>query len=435
VKGRVPEEKQRWSTASDAGSRLAGEGTETPPATVLIVDDEPVTRLRLGAQLKRLGYRVLEAPDGRRGLELLRCERPDLTILDWLMPEMDGPRFCEQVRREPALLASQILMLTSQDQPEHIAEGLGRGADDFLSKAASPYELAARVHAGLRTARLIRSLERATTEIQRKQAVLERELRSAAAYVESLLPSPGLLLPGVQMAHAYRPALHLGGDLFNVVRWGEQQLGLYLLDASGHGVSPALRSAALSTFLRSESLRRHVGTTDPGAILTAANQLFPLTEDGHYFTIIFARLDRRTQRLAYAAAGHQGTVLHRKSGEITWLAGPTLPLGFAPTTIYPSREIPVEPGDRLYVLSDGLYEVPSTAGELWGATRLQSTLAELGSRPVAEVLARTIDRAAQWLGHECFPDDVAVMGVELLPEFTTALGCEEEEACERTPQF
>jgi sigma-B regulation protein RsbU (phosphoserine phosphatase) len=117
------------------------------------------------------------------------------------------------------------------------------------------------------------------------------------------------------------------------------------------------------------------------------------------------------------------------------LTGPTLPLGFAPTTIYPSRDIPVEPGDRLYVLSDGLYEVPSTAGELWGAARLQSTLAELGSRPVAEVLARTIDRAAQWLGHECFPDDVAVMGVELLPEFTAALGCEEEEACERNPQF
>jgi sigma-B regulation protein RsbU (phosphoserine phosphatase) len=383
---------------------------------VLIVDDEPVTRLRLATRLKRLGYRVLEAHDGKSGLEVLRRERPDLTILDWLMPEMDGPMFCEQVRRDPALLSSQILMMTTQDQPEHLAEGLGRGADDFLSKSASPFELAARVQAGLRTATLIRSLEQATAEIQRKQTVLEHELRSAAQYVESLLPTPGLLIPGVRMAHAYRPALQLGGDLFNIVRWSEHQLGLYLLDASGHGVSPALRSASLSTFLRGDNLKSHVRTTDPGAILTGANQLFPLSEDGHYFTIIFVRLDMCAQTLAYATAGHQGAVLHRQTGEVVWLTSPALPLGFDHSHRYATVELPVVPGDRLYVLSDGLYEVPAPSGELWGPARLQRTISELGRRPLAEVIARTIESAAGWLGHERFPDDVAVMGFELEAE-------------------
>jgi sigma-B regulation protein RsbU (phosphoserine phosphatase) len=384
--------------------------------TVLIVDDEPTARTALAARLKRLGYRVIEACDGKAGLEELRRERPDLTILDWMMPEMDGLSFCEQVRQDPELLSSQILMMTSHDQPEQIAEGLARGADDFLSKAASKYEITARVQAGMRTATLIRRLEDVTEQIRRKQDILERELQSAARYVESLLPTAGTLLPGVQMVHAYRPSLGLGGDLFNIVPWSDDALGLYLLDASGHGVSSALRSASFSTFLRKDNLLHHVGSSDPGAILTEANKQFPLTEDGNYFTITFARLDLRARILSYATAGHNGAFLHRRSGEICWMVRPNLPLGFDQSTIYLTDELPFGPGDRLYVLSDGLYEVPNANGELWGQERLEKTVRLFGRRTPTEVVSDTIAEAIRWQGHEHFPDDVALMVVELSEE-------------------
>lgn len=383
------------------------------PQTVLVVDDEPTARLALAARLKRLGYRVIEAEDGKAGLEALRRERPDLTILDWMMPEMDGPSFCEQVRRDPELQSSQVLMMTSHDQPEQIAEGLARGADDFFSKAASKHEITARVQAGMRTAILIRRLEDVTEQIRKKQEVLERELQSAARYVESLLPAPGTLLPGVQMVHAYRPSLGLGGDLFNVVPWSADVLGLYLLDASGHGVSSALRSASFSTFLRRDNLLHHVGSHDPGAILTEANKQFPLTEDGNYFTIVFVRLDVCARTLSYATAGHNGAFLHRRSGEICWLASPNLPLGFDQSTTYFTEEAQIGPGDRLYVLSDGLYEVPASNGELWGQDRLEQTVRTFGHRPLTEVVSGTIAEVIRWQGHDHFPDDVALMGVEL----------------------
>ena len=381
--------------------------------TVLIIDDEPTARVALAARLKRLGYRVLQADDGKAGLDVLRRERPDLTIVDWMMPEMDGPSFCEVVRQDPELLSSQILMMTSNDQPEQIAEGLSRGADDFLSKAASKYEITARVQAGIRAAGLIRRLEDVTAEIRRKQEALERELQSAARYVESLLPASGTIGPGVQMVRLYRPSLALGGDLFNVVPWSDDLLGLYLLDASGHGVSPALRSASFATFLRRESLLRHVGSSDPGSILTEANKHFPLTENGHYFTIVFATLDVRCRTLSYATAGHSGAFLHRKSGEVCWMARPNLPLGFDPSTVYGTEVLPIEPGDRLYVLSDGLYEVPDSTGNLWGQDRLEQLVRMHGDRPLPEVLSFALDEAVRWLGHEQFPDDVAVMAVEL----------------------
>lgn len=396
-----------------------GSATQDAPRTVLVVDDEPVARVGLTAGLKRLGYRVIEAGDGKTGLDLLRRERPDLTILDWMMPEMDGPTFCEQVRRDPDIKSSQILMMTGHDQPEQIAEGLTRGADDFLSKAASKQEIIARVQAGMRAATLVRTLQHVTEEIRQKQETLEQELQSAARYVSSLLPIPGTILPGVQMVHAYRPSLTLGGDLFNVVPWGDDQLGLYLLDASGHGVSPALRSASFSTFLRGNSLLHQVGSNDPGAILTEANKQFPLTEDGHYFTIIFARLDLRSHKLSYATAGHNGAFVHRRSGEISWLTRPNMPLGFDGSNIYDTVDISVELGDRLYLLSDGLYEVPAATGELWGRARLEQAICTLGRRPLTEVIPQTIDEAIRWLGHDRFPDDVALMGLELTDDLVT----------------
>ncbi|ALA58543.1 PP2C family protein-serine/threonine phosphatase [Nitrospira moscoviensis] len=384
-----------------------------PPQTVLVVDDEPVARVSLAARLKRLGYRVIEAGDGKSGLDLLRRERPDLTILDWMMPELDGPTLCEQVRRDPELRSSQILLMTGHDQPEQIAEGLTRGADDFLSKAASKQEITARVQAGMRAATLVRSLERARDEIRRKQEVWERELASAARYVESLLPAAGAVLPGVQLVHAYRPSLALGGDLFNVVPWGLQLFGLYMLDASGHGVSPALRSASVSTFLRGDSLLHQVGSDDPGAILTEANRQFPITEDGDYFTILFVRVDLRAHSLSYAAAGHGGGLLHHRNGDLTWLKEPGLPLGFGPDTAYRSVHLPVRPGDRLFLFSDGLYEVPNPGGELWGPARLEETIRALRQEPLADVVPRVIDQAVRWQGHAHFPDDVALMGVAI----------------------
>jgi sigma-B regulation protein RsbU (phosphoserine phosphatase) len=123
-------------------------------ATILLVEDEPVTRASMAARLTRLGYRILEAENGRVGLDVARREHPDLLIVDWMMPEMDGPTLCEAVRRDPVLKSSQILLMTSHDKPAQIAEGLVRGADDFLSKAASKQEMTARVLAGLRASRL-----------------------------------------------------------------------------------------------------------------------------------------------------------------------------------------------------------------------------------------------------------------------------------------
>lgn len=386
--------------------------TAAGPATILLVDDEPVSRLSMAARLKRLGLRVLEASNGKDGLAILRRERPDLTILDWVMPEMDGPTVCEQVRQDPDILSSQIILMTSHDQPEQIAEGLVRGADDFLSKAASKQEILARVQSGLRAASLVRSIETTRDELRAKQAELEGELQSAARYIESLLPAAGEVVPGIHMSWMYRPSLALGGDLFNCSRWDEKSISFYVLDASGHGVSPALRAASLSTFLRPDNLRHFMAASNPADMLMEANQRFPLTEEGGYFTLWIGTLDIQSGTLMYATAGHGGALVQRQNGAIEWLTEPGLPLGFSPDTTYEAKVLQLCEYDRILLLSDGIYEAPGQTGELWGTQRLNEKLMALASKPFTEVFPLVMAEVERWHGAPVFPDDAALFGLE-----------------------
>lgn len=382
------------------------------PATILLVDDEPVSRLSMAARLKRMGLRVLEAGNGKEGLEILRRERPDLTILDWVMPEMDGPTVCELVRRDPAILSSQLILMTSHDQPEQIAEGLARGADDFLSKAASKQEILARVQSGLRTASLLQSIESARDQLRAKQEQMEDELLSAAGYMHSLLPRAGEVAPGIHMSWTYRPSLALGGDLFNCSRWDDRSIMFYILDASGHGVSPALRAASFATFLRAENLRHFVTANDPAAILAEANRHYPLTEEGYYFTVWIGSFDRTTHQLRYATAGHGGAVIQRRNGTIEWLTHAHLPLGFEPESTYELKTTQIEDGDRVILMSDGVYEAPAATGEVWGTERLAATLGALRSTALSDVLPAVMAEAERWHGASIFPDDAALLGLE-----------------------
>ena len=393
---------------------------EAPVTTILLVEDEPVTRVSMAARLTRLGYRVLEAENGRVGLDVARRERPDLLIVDWMMPEMDGPTFCEAVRRDPLLKSSQILLMTAHDKPAQIAEGLVRGADDFLSKSASKQEITARVLAGLRTSRLVRELETTGDELkssmlqlQNKQAETEADLQTAARFVQSLLPPQGSPVHGIALAWEYQPSLALGGDLFGVMAIDEDHLGLYILDASGHGVAAALRSASLMTFLRGENILQLLGSYDPEKVLSEANRRFPLSADGEYFTLWVGQLHLPTGSLTYASAGHPGALISSVQSSSRWLTRSSFPLGFDPSAQFTNDRLSLKPADRLFLLSDGIYEVPSPDGELWGRERFQGMIDAGKQTSLSATIASCFSAARGWQQAQHFPDDAAVVGIEL----------------------
>jgi len=114
---------------------------------ILVVDDEVKIVRVVKAYLDKEGYQVLEAYDGRQALELVRKERPDLVILDLMLPEISGLEACRIIRQESN---TPVIMLTAQDDDTDKIVGLELGADDYVTKPFNPKELMARVHAVLR---------------------------------------------------------------------------------------------------------------------------------------------------------------------------------------------------------------------------------------------------------------------------------------------
>jgi sigma-B regulation protein RsbU (phosphoserine phosphatase) len=410
------------SNAMKAARQAAGLSiqSEASAATILLVEDEPVTRASMAARLTRLGYRVLEAENGRVGLDVARRERPDLLVVDWMMPEMDGPTFCETVRRDPSLKSSQILLMTAHDQPAQIAEGLVRGADDFLSKSASKQEITARVLAGLRTSRLVRDLETTGNKLEssllllkRKQEETEADLQTAAIFIHSQLPPQGSPIHGVVLAWEYQPSLLLGGDLFGVMAIDADNLGLYILDASGHGVAAAMRSVSLMTFLRADNMIQLLGTYDPEKVLFEANRRFPLSADGDYFTLWVGQLHLPTGSLTYASAGHPGALFSSAQSPSRWLTRSSFPLGFDPSAQFANDRLSLKSADRLFLLSDGIYEVPSSSGEVWGRERFKQVIDAGRQTSLSATISASFSAARCWQQAQQFSDDAAVMGLEL----------------------
>jgi DNA-binding response OmpR family regulator len=121
---------------------------------ILVVEDEPSLQETLAYNLEKQGYRVETAGDGRTALDLARRLKPDLIVLDIMLPALDGIEVCKTLRRES--FSSPILMLTARDDEIDRVVGLEIGADDYLTKPFSMRELLARVKAQLRRTQLVR---------------------------------------------------------------------------------------------------------------------------------------------------------------------------------------------------------------------------------------------------------------------------------------
>jgi CheY-like chemotaxis protein len=125
------------------------EPTDEPQATVLTVEDSDNIRRLVAYNLKRAGYEVLEAADGKQAVKVLQKIVPDLIILDIRMPEMDGFQLLELMRRYPKAAAIPVIMMTALSQPQNVDRALKLGVIDYLVKPLDPKQLIAKVKEAL----------------------------------------------------------------------------------------------------------------------------------------------------------------------------------------------------------------------------------------------------------------------------------------------
>ena len=150
---------------------------------VLVVDDDPVMRALVRKVVEKAGHEVFEAPDGKRGLDRALELRPQMMIVDWLMPEMDGIALTRALRQTRAGRGIYVLILTSLEDDEFLIEAFENGVDDYLVKPLKQRVLGARLRAGQRVVRLHQEIEKDREEIRRfagELAVTNRRLQEAA---------------------------------------------------------------------------------------------------------------------------------------------------------------------------------------------------------------------------------------------------------------
>ena len=342
---------------------------------ILVIDDDPTIRLILKKTLQNQGYDVTVASNGKEGIAQAHQLHPALIICDWMMSHLSGLEVCRLLKADPQFSTTFFILLTARGEVEDRISGLDAGADEFLSKPLEMNELKARVRAGLRLHQLNQdlqtqkqALEVLNQDLQTQKQIMEAELTEAAEYVRSLLPPP--LFGTVTTEMLFVPSAQLGGDSFDYYWLDDDNLAIYLLDVSGHGVGSALLSVSVLNVLRSQSLP-HTNFAQPQEVLKALNHAFQMNNHGDkYFTIWYGVYHRLKRRLVYASAGHPPAVLLKEISTATTkveeLGAPGLPIGFVPDTDFEDNSFEIEPGSSLYIFSDGAYEIYQPDGNIWG---------------------------------------------------------------------
>lgn len=355
---------------------------QSAPPRVLVVDDSRMQRRILAAQLARSGYQVLEAGSGEEAMAICANTEPDLVLSDWMMPGMSGIEFCRAFRAMPRQGYGYFVLLTSKTEKNAVALGLESGADDFLSKPVNGDELRARLAAGERILRMERELKEKNrlvsstlSELQGLYDSIDRDLAEACKLQQSLVKERHRSFGNAEVSLLLRPSGHVGGDLVGFFPINARRIGIYGIDVSGHGITSALMTARLAGYLSGSSPEQNIaliqteyGIYDarPPEELAAYLNALVLEEmqTESYFTLIYADVDLISGQVNFVQAGHPYPAVQRGDGTIEYIGGGGLPVGMLADASYDSFSTTLAPGDRLFLMSDGITEATDPQGKM-----------------------------------------------------------------------
>ena len=373
----------------------------------------------LSAQLARSGYEVIEAGTAEEALEICAQTPPDIVLSDWVMPGMSGLDFCRTFRDLNRESYGYFVLLTSKNEKNEVALGLESGADDFLSKPVNGEELRARLAAGERILTMERELRKKNHLLRDAQEAIERDLGEARKLQQSLIKERYRSFGSAEVTLMLRPSGHVGGDLVGFFPINARRVGLFGIDVSGHGIASALMTARLAGYLSGSAPEQNValilsefGIYDgrpPAEVASYLNTLIlEEMETEAYFTLIYADVDLISGKVELVQAGHPHPAVLRADGSVEFFGAGGMPVGLLPGAEYDSVKVVLNPGDRLFLMSDGITEATNAAGELLceeGLGPLMGRLSDLRGQNFLDALYWGIDAYAD--GH--LGDDVSAV--------------------------
>ena len=214
--------------------------------------------------------------------------------------------------------------------------------------------------------------------LRRAKQALEQDLRLAARVQRALLPPVEVEAGTLRIAHTFHPCDDLAGDGVGIVPLSCGRMGLYVLDVSGHGVGAALLSVTLNHLLSpgvdgallSENPGGAPSVVPPARVAERLNRQFPMDRSRQYFTFVYGVIDPPTGRLQYVIAGHPAPLRLPRGGAPSAVAGRGFPIGMIDDAAFEDETTILEPGERLYLFTDGVIEASNGAEVEFGLERL-----------------------------------------------------------------
>ena len=377
---------------------------------ILVADDDATSRRLLVRTLSTAGFSCRETSDGIETLKLAETQVPDLVLLDFDMPGLNGAEVLKRLRAsdDPDVADLPAIMLTGHGGEESEVRCLEAGANDFVTKPINAAVLRARIETQLRLRSMRAQLQQQNDELEAFRANMERDLAAARLTQQSLIPQKPLQLEGWDVAAVYRPVIQVGGDIYGWLRMADGRALFWIADATGHGASAAL----LTTLAK---LLFHHGTVEhnkPTDIMQAVNDDFRSIFGARSFmTAMCVALEPATGRATVVGAGHPPLLIARASGKTEAVRSSAPPLGLLDSSHFPETQVEFAAGDAFLLYTDGLFgaeQVYSTNGTPMDLTE---SAAPRGLSAHA-LLTRIIAQASAVNGDKPLPDDLAAVAVK-----------------------
>lgn len=389
------------------------ENPESVSISVLLIDDQVIISEAVKRMLEDQPDIVLHyCSDPSLAIQTADEVHPTVILQDLVMPDIDGLMLVRYFRAHPATANVPLIVLSTKEDPLIKAEAFELGANDYIVKLPDKAELIARIryHSSAYTSLVERN--NAYQMLQESQQLLKQELADAAQYVRSLLPQP--VTGCVTASSRFVPSTTLGGDAYGYYWMDEDHFAFYLLDVCGHGVGAALLSISVMNVLRSQTLP-NTNFYDPSDVLRSLNESFQMENHNNmFFTIWYGIYNKNDRKITYSSGGHPPAVFFNGKFDGTVkaeeLQTPGLVIGGMSGIQFQKSCVEVKPGSRLYVYSDGVYEITKDDGSMVSLDEFVTLL----SQPDTEG-QDPLDRIQQYTqkinGPGAYDDDYSIMQI------------------------
>ena len=368
---------------------------------VLVIDDSYINRVFIKKLISTSlpNYDYVEADSGLLGIKMAKKEKPDVILLDIMMPDLDGYEVCRKIKSDEDLKEVPILFVSALNEVEDKTKGFEVGGVDYITKPAHSKEIIARIKTHSKLYRIQKDLKEYVNKV-------DRDLNMAQKFQREMLPTKENF-DGLYIKWDFQPSFNVSGDIFGIIE-KKGETFVYIVDVSGHGAASAMLSLIIKREI--ESIIVDKGHSDLKEILFQLDDKEKtLFSDGVYFTAAIIKLE--DDKITICNAGHRSPIIY-KNGKIETFENNNFPLGMGLIDKKENivlQETSFHKDDIFVMFTDGLVEAENENGVQFEDQGIKEILKNNRFEDITNIIEKIKKDFLNFLNEEKPEDDITLL--------------------------